>query len=221
MYLLSDCICSITFVLFLIFRCSIVLFMWPISPQFQHSIFRPDLELLLSFLDFNLLLFLLELLSFLLRLLLRFRVELDVEASPKSILWTSSARIQSLISLNVNLALHTKLLIVAFMSFQLFNRDAKRIGARTSSLKSISIDDNGLRMVLNSLRCVATKALSFIFKWNNFSWEISCYLQTTSHTYQTIPSLIPLVDFSFVTLWATFFDNVNRITLNTCLSRKP
>ena len=60
-------------------------------------------------------------------LLLRFRVELDVDASTESILQTYSTRIRSLISLNFNLALPIELLIAALMGFQLFVEMSKEL----------------------------------------------------------------------------------------------
>ncbi|KAG2674539.1 hypothetical protein I3760_13G141800 [Carya illinoinensis] len=79
------------------FFASLQLFLkWPILPQFQHCTCFPDLDLLLPLRDFDLPRF--ELLLAPLPLVSRFKAELEVDASPVSLLRTSSLRIWSRIS---------------------------------------------------------------------------------------------------------------------------
>ncbi|KAG6630517.1 hypothetical protein CIPAW_13G024000 [Carya illinoinensis] len=79
------------------FLASLQLFLkWPILPQFQHCTCFPDLDLLLPLQDFDLPRF--ELLLVPLSLVSRFKAELEVDASPVSLLRTSSLRIWSRIS---------------------------------------------------------------------------------------------------------------------------
>ena len=98
---------------------------WLIILQFQYCTCWPDLDLLLvqlEFLDFDLPQF--EFLSLLLPLVLRFRVEPDLEVSLASLLQISSARIKSRMSLYFSFSFPVKLLTTIFIASQLFGKEA-------------------------------------------------------------------------------------------------